>query len=758
MKKQIITGDEKKERKIPFKVLSKKGLMGFMLAGVVAVGPLMFTGCADGKDGNDGKDANVWKAGTNYEEFTDAKVGDFFIDTDDYILYQKSENSWVAVMENYGKPGAQGEQGTSGQPGTPGQNGTSLYVGYDGYVWQDGTRTKHQLAEVVGVDGVVENTLELKGNKFFTEGLVDTTTNQVALMSNYYQYTGKVGYSGTKVTNISVYADVAGKLTIGTASLTDVKTARESGENVDVNNSTTVDVVAGLNNISLELSVGTYETVVIGGGETTVKLAKTSGVDVDDEHGLYSLIGDTSNAGTFATTNGVKDKLIINTVIETSKYVELDEGYKERYADASKFNAITAINGSSPWFQDKCSGEDNPYENVTITRIDLPIGKVNAVDNNQKIQVGILDKSSLVAEQTATLKREITLNIPYEEIKNAQADGTLNKWVSITGLNIVMAEGETLGIGGKLAENNTVSIMFSGAGTAGTWASRCSGGGTAKVAHENYEMFYTAYKSEETTVSDHLKTLKDAEDLEVKKLEILSGKKVSILGDSISTYQGYSNDAANTNSTIGGNAVWYGSVGNLKVEETWWMQTLNDLNMELCVNNSASGSQVWEDTNKAGYNTRVENLHDNTGTTVNPDIILVYMGINDILNDTEHTSNLGTYEAINFDTLITDNGDDTYTYATPTTFAEAYAITIHKAINIYGADVFCFTPQNAVSAEQKPYLATMVDIIKKVANHFETGLVDLYSETSLTAVHPDAVGMDKVTELVEQAIINKLVK
>ena len=37
---------------------------------------------------------------------------------------------------------------------------------------------------------------------------------------------------------------------------------------------------------------------------------------------------------------------------------------------------------------------------------------------------------------------------------------------------------------------------------------------------------------------------------------MLRGKKLSILGDSISTYKGVSNDK-NANSTIGGNAYFY---------------------------------------------------------------------------------------------------------------------------------------------------------------------------------------------------------
>ncbi|MBQ7327469.1 MAG: hypothetical protein IJX00_00695 [Clostridia bacterium] len=62
---------------------------------------------ADGKDGTDGKDGidgTIWKSGLSCTEFADAKVGDYFVDTDDYVLYQKTADSWKIIMRNFGKP------------------------------------------------------------------------------------------------------------------------------------------------------------------------------------------------------------------------------------------------------------------------------------------------------------------------------------------------------------------------------------------------------------------------------------------------------------------------------------------------------------------------------------------------------------------------------------------------------------------------------------------------------------------------------
>ena len=95
-----------------------------------------------------------------------------------------------------------------------------------------------------------------------------------------------------------------------------------------------------------------------------------------------------------------------------------------------------------------------------------------------------------------------------------------------------------------------------------------------------------------------------------------AGKTMSILGDSISTYAGVSNNTA-YNSTIGSNAVYYSSGSLGGQQETWWQQAIDALGMQLLVNNSWSGSCVLHPRQGAGsegYLDRCVNLHnDQTG-------------------------------------------------------------------------------------------------------------------------------------------------
>lgn len=146
---------------------------------------------------------------------------------------------------------------------------------------------------------------------------------------------------------------------------------------------------------------------------------------------------------------------------------------------------------------------------------------------------------------------------------------------------------------------------------------------------------------------------------------VYKGKSLSILGDSISTFAGYI-PSGNANFYTGSNC------GVSSVNDTWWMKLINALGMTLNLNNSWSGSRVTTTNgdSSAGCMTRCQNL----GTS--PDVIIVYMGINDFNNEV----GLGTYD-----------GNGTFPTAT-TTFREAYAIMLNKIMTAYPTtEVWCAT-------------------------------------------------------------------
>lgn len=218
---------------------------------------------------------------------------------------------------------------------------------------------------------------------------------------------------------------------------------------------------------------------------------------------------------------------------------------------------------------------------------------------------------------------------------------------------------------------------------------------------------------------------------------VYAGKKLSILGDSISTFSGY---------IPAGNKVWYTGSNNgvSSVADTWWMKLMSALGMELLVNNSWSGSRVTttDGTAAAGCYSRCEDL----GT--DPDAIIVYMGINDFNNGVA----LGTYTGT--------GGLPTVT----TTFREAYAIMLNKILTKYknaevwvctlpycertGVNTFPEVNGNGVSLdawnEAIRDLAALFGV--KVLEHAKCGLtyqnMDLYmgDYADGEGLHPNAAG------------------
>ncbi len=112
--------------------------------------------------------------------------------------------------------------------------------------------------------------------------------------------------------------------------------------------------------------------------------------------------------------------------------------------------------------------------------------------------------------------------------------------------------------------------------------------------------------------------------MDIKKYK---DKKISILGDSISTFEGVS---------MPKDASFYDAQNKLlsnviTVCDTWWGQVINQLQAKLWVNNSISGSTVtfhpsYEIESYGCSDERTSSLHKDG---INPDVIIVYLGTND---------------------------------------------------------------------------------------------------------------------------------
>lgn len=200
--------------------------------------------------------------------------------------------------------------------------------------------------------------------------------------------------------------------------------------------------------------------------------------------------------------------------------------------------------------------------------------------------------------------------------------------------------------------------------------------------------------------------------IEAQSESIFKDKKISIMGDSISTFKNY---------IPSGNSVYYtgNNCGVTTVDDTWWKKVINALNMTLCVNQSWSGSSVTDCKSSYGENSyghtdyRTSRLSE--GSSI-PDVIIIYMGTNDLL--TLNKSSVGTYNG-STDTMPTDIK----------TFREAYAIMLNKIITNYPeAKLYCCTliPNHTYSPTNNVSKYTAFnEAIKEVGTVFGAEIINL---------------------------------
>ena len=212
----------------------------------------------------------------------------------------------------------------------------------------------------------------------------------------------------------------------------------------------------------------------------------------------------------------------------------------------------------------------------------------------------------------------------------------------------------------------------------------------------------------------------------------MKGKKLSILGDSISTYKGISNDEK-ANSTIYSNPYYYG--GAFPVERTYWGIILRELEWTLCVNNSWSGGNLsGRDLEFSGVN-RANNLSRDDGEM--PDIIIVFMGMNDLGRGVDPGIFKSDYRA------------------TLSVIKENYPTAVVCCINLPDRDIF-------LKQRAEIFNQIIESAVNDAGNNFF--LADLYHSrlnndfyymNTCDGLHPDEDGMRIIAGIVKEAILKQ---
>ncbi|MBQ3215613.1 MAG: hypothetical protein IJB11_05810, partial [Oscillospiraceae bacterium] len=267
------------------------------------------------------------------------------------------------------------------------------------------------------------------------------------------------------------------------------------------------------------------------------------------------------------------------------------------------------------------------------------------------------------------------------------------------------------------------------------------------------------------------------------------GLRISIIGDSISTFEGVSNSTtynplylSTSQATFGtyygdSSRSDYSEFSQVKRADTWWQQTVDTLGLELLVNNAWSGSYVLIDSARdnsteygaAAYKARSVNLHNGSKK---PDIIAVYLGTNDIANYNDQ--DVGS--SADVDTASERNAlyKSVNSYSTPTSSIEAYYIMLSRMIATYpDAEIYCMLPSitmTTMSTGRYNALMSYNGGVEYLVDYFASNgkkvyLVDLNDDAGLVNyetvrnyyycnnVHPDVAGMDWITNCLVSEII-----
>lgn len=204
---------------------------------------------------------------------------------------------------------------------------------------------------------------------------------------------------------------------------------------------------------------------------------------------------------------------------------------------------------------------------------------------------------------------------------------------------------------------------------------------------------------------------------------LIAGPRISILGDSYSTFEGFIPD---------GFATWYRDSAPFpndvtKVEETWWWQVIQGLGGQLERNNSYSGSTICYAGYKKGNPTH-QDYSDRAFVTRaerymgEPDIILVFGGTNDAWAD----SPIGTNVWANW------TSDDLWTFRG----GMSKMITILQDKH---SDARIFFMLNS---DLKPEVN---DAVHEICAHYSIPCVDLH-DIDKQRNHPSVAGMKAIAD------------
>ena len=309
------------------------------------------------------------------------------------------------------------------------------------------------------------------------------------------------------------------------------------------------------------------------------------------------------------------------------------------------------------------------------------------------------------------------------------------------------------------------------------------------------ERTYESEESYDQMIADELRYEQEFAAVIAQLKEIYKGKKVSVLGDSISTFEGLSDNSSINSSLKDHKSDYYPSYDETVDEftETYWGRLIADLDMSLCVDNGWSGTHVVGSNSRNHVDSapeRANQLHRNDGTK--PDVIIFYMGTNDMDSHRKSSGAMpfgSLYNKLKVDDGRSDeekvaewwdgvlntyknNGNKAIYGTTYKDFEQAYALALYLMMQNYpGVEIICMNLiQNHYSGLTADITAKFNRAINAICAYFGITVADQSSEyAELThennflysasiddvAVHPNETGHLLMERLIIKTLAEK---
>ena len=494
-------------------------------------------------------------------------------------------------------------------------------------------------------------------------------------------------------------------------------------------------------------------------------------------------------------------------------YKELKKSFES--SEKSGFVAFDLVN--APFI----SMDVATITNCRVKSITIPVMKTLAMDGDNCFRFTISTiGSSLNGMRSKCLSRH-RIELPSSTYKLAPND-TPYRYIKVdlSEYDIVLGPGETLAIGDvkdtiipAYVKNNSSSskiarFMKMDWGQCGHFSS----GASSQLAYDR-DIFCFDFELEKTyeNKATYDRLIADEQAMEAAfkdKVEALKnagykGKKLSLMGDSISTCDGVTNNT-DYNLNLEPNRCYYWKTTNIcDWTLTYWGRLAVALEMELCVINSWSSSKVYgggqdendqRDASLDNMLERADQLHQDGGTPddptddVKPDVIIIYMGINDMAGSnwcdlaerldsgleedvvmTEWMGEVNTRAALYFP------GDKVVPGTTYTSWQASYALGVKLMKQMYpDAEIWLMNllPINGHSSEIETKIVQANMCISAIANYFdvkvihqkENGYINrensyLYGHdegTTIRSLHPNIQGHELMMRVIVDELYNNL--